>query len=77
MMEASVDLLELPLIRQLFLRDPQLLVLKLRHVTTLVDKIRIGSTYQRVSRPSQNAFVELAVGVQTPLQQSVQQVGQG
>ena len=50
MMEASSDLSELPLIRQLFLHDPQLLILKLRHATTFVDKIRIGSTYQRVSR---------------------------
>ncbi|DBA76093.1 TPA: hypothetical protein ACH3X1_009837 [Trebouxia sp. C0004] len=54
MMESSVDLFELPHMRQLFLHDPQLLILKLRHVTTLVDKIRIGSTYQRgLERKSQ------------------------
>ncbi|DBA84286.1 TPA: hypothetical protein ACH3X2_006342 [Trebouxia sp. C0005] len=54
MMEASSDLSELPLIRQLFLHDPQLLILKLRHATTFVDKIRIGSTYQRsLERKSQ------------------------
>lgn len=54
MMEASTDLFELPHIRQLFLHDPQLLILKLRHATTLVDKIIIGSTYQRsLERKSQ------------------------
>ena len=50
MMDGSADLFEMPHIRQLFLHDPQLLILKLRRGTTVVDKIRIGSTYQRVSR---------------------------
>ncbi len=50
MMEASSDLYELPHIRQLFLYDPQLLIMKLQHVTTFVNTIIIGSTYQRVSK---------------------------
>ncbi|DBB15159.1 TPA: hypothetical protein ACH3X3_004164 [Trebouxia sp. C0006] len=47
MMDGSVNDFKMPHIRQLFLHDPELLILKLRHATTLVDKIIIGSTYQR------------------------------
>lgn len=51
MMDGLADLFnEMPHIRMIFLYDPQLLIMKLRHATTLVDKIIIGSTYQRVSK---------------------------
>lgn len=50
MMDGSADLVEMPHVRQLFLHDPELLIMKLRHATTIVDTIIIGSTYQRVSK---------------------------
>jgi len=58
MMDGSVNDFKMPHIRQLFLHDPELLILKLRHATTLVDKIIIGSTYQRVSKTYNIGIVE-------------------
>ena len=49
MMDASMDLLQLPATKQLILDDPQLLLLKLRHSLTLVDCVSIGASCQRVS----------------------------
>ena len=48
MMDASVDLLQVPETKQLILDDPQLLLIKLEHPLTLVEGIRIGASYQRV-----------------------------
>lgn len=47
MMDASIDLLQVPETKQLILDDPQLLLIKLEHPLTLVEEIRIGASYQR------------------------------
>ena len=49
MMDASIDLLQLPLTKQLILDDPQLLLLKLLRPLTLVDRVSIVASCQRVS----------------------------
>ncbi len=49
MMDASINLLQLPETKQLILDDPQLLLMRLQHPLTMVEEVRIGASCQRVS----------------------------